>query len=60
MSIWKDTAIGSKICTHDDLVVRSRMGHNETVKTLRLPGLQFDQKPSVVNVPNHPLSKQGD
>ena len=60
MSIWKDTAIGSKICTHDDLVVRSRMGHNETVKTLHLPGLQVDQKPSVVNVPNHPLSKQGD
>ena len=60
MSIFKDPAIGSKIVTDDDLVVRSRMGHDETVKTLHLPGFAPDTKPSVRNLPNNPLSKQGD
>jgi len=58
MSIFQDPAKGSKIVTNDDLVVRSRMGHNETAKTLHLPGFEKDTKNGVVNLSNR--SKQGD
>lgn len=58
MSIFKDPAVGSKIVTNDDMVVRSRMGFNETVKTLKLPALEKTSEMSVRNLPNQ--SKQGD
>lgn len=58
MSIWKDPTTGSKCVTNDDMVVRSRMGFNETAKTLHLPGFEKDTKNGVVNLTNR--SKQGD
>ena len=58
MSIFKDPARGSKIVTNDDMVVRSRMGFNETPTTLKLPGLEKTSEMSVQNLPNQ--SKQGD
>ena len=58
MSIFKDPARGSKIVTNDDMVVRSRMGFDETVRTLKLPGLEKTNEMSVKNLPNQ--SKQGD